>query len=59
MRLVQIADEIISVLTADPNADIKVRIEVDAQFVSGVNDQTKRAVSENARNLGFSIAEWE
>jgi predicted AAA+ superfamily ATPase len=59
MRLVQIADEIISVLTADPNADIKVRIEVDAQFASGASDQTKRAVSENARSLGFGIAEWE
>jgi hypothetical protein len=59
MRLVQIADEIISVLTADPNANIKVRVEIDANFANGVQDQTKRAVSENAKSLGFSIAEWE
>lgn len=59
MRLVQIADEIISVLTADPNANIKVRIEIDANFANGVQDQTKRAVSENAKSLGFSITEWE
>lgn len=59
MRLVQIADEIISVLTADPNADIKVRIEIDANFANGVQDQTKRAVSENAKSLGFSLTEWE
>jgi predicted AAA+ superfamily ATPase len=59
MRLVQIADEIISVLTADPNANIKVRVEIDANFANGVQDQTKRAVSENAKSLGFSITEWE
>jgi predicted AAA+ superfamily ATPase len=59
MRLVQIAEEIISILTADPNAEIKVRIEIEANFVNGAQDQTKRAISENAKTLGFNIAEWE
>jgi predicted AAA+ superfamily ATPase len=59
MRLVQIAEEILSILTADPNADVKVRIEIDATFPNGVQDQTKRAVSENAKTLGFNTAEWE
>ena len=59
MRLVQIADEIIAVLTADPNADVKVRIEIQANFENGAQDQTKRAVSENAKTLGFNNAEWE
>jgi len=59
MRLVQIADEIIAVLTADPNADVKVRIEIQAAFTNGAQDQTKRAVSENAKTLGFNNAEWE
>lgn len=59
MRLVQIAEEIIATLAADPNAEVKVRIEIEAGFANGAADQTKRAVSENARTLGFSTAEWE
>lgn len=59
MRLVQIAEEIIAHLAADPNAEVQVRIEVQATFNSGAPDQTKRAVSENAKTLGFNTAEWE
>ena len=59
MRLVQIAEEIIAVLTADPNAEIKVSVEIRANFPNGVQDQTKRAVSENSKTLGFKTAEWE
>ncbi len=59
MRLVQIAEEIIATLAADPNADVQVRIEIEANFANGAADQTKRAVSENAKTLGFNTAEWE
>jgi predicted AAA+ superfamily ATPase len=59
MRLVQIAEEIIATLAADPNADVKVRIEIEATFPNGAQDQTKRAVSENAKTLGFGTTEWE
>lgn len=59
MKLVQIAEEIISLLASDPNATVTVRIELEAQFPNGASDQTKRAVSENAKTLGFSTAEWE
>lgn len=59
MRLVQIAEEIIATLAADPNAEVKVRIEIEASFANGAADQTKRAVSENAKTLGFGTAEWE
>ena len=59
MRLVQIAEEIIALLTADPNAEVKVRIEIQAAFPNGAQDQTKRAVSENAKTLNFNNAEWE
>ena len=57
--LVQIAEEIIATLAADPNAEVKVRIEIEASFAHGVKDQTKRAISENAKTLGFNTAEWE
>ncbi len=59
MRLVQIAEEMIAILTADPNAEVKVCIEIEATFVNGAQDQTRRAVSENAKTLGFNTAEWE
>lgn len=59
MRLVQIAEEIISVLGSDPNATVTVVLEVSADFPAGANDTVKRAVSENARSLGFKSAEWE
>jgi len=59
MRLVQIAEEIISVLTSDPNATVRVVVEISAEFPEGVQDGVKRAVSENARALGLKSADWE
>ena len=59
MRMVQIADEIISVLGSDPNASVKVVVEISADFPDGAKDAVKRAVSENARTLGLKSADWE
>ena len=59
MRLVQIAEEIIALLVADPNAEVSVRLEIQANFPNGAQDQTKRAVSENSKTLGINNAEWE
>ena len=35
MRLVQIAEEIIGVLASDPQANVKVRLEINADFPRG------------------------
>jgi hypothetical protein len=59
MRLVQIADEIVSVLVSDPNASVKVVVEISAEFPDGAKETIKRAVSENARSLGLKGADWE
>jgi hypothetical protein len=59
MRLVQLAEEIISVLTSDPNADVTVTVEINAAFPNGASDQVKRAVTENATSLGFKTKVWE
>ena len=59
MRMVQVAEEIIAVLAADPNAEVKVAVEIQVSFPSGASDQTKRAVTENARTLNFRNADWE
>jgi len=57
--LVQLAEEIISLLANDPHASLKVTVEISAEFPKGVSDSIKRAVSENATNLGFKIKSWE
>lgn len=59
MRLVQIAEEIIRVLASDSQANVKVSVEITADFSEGVSDQIKRAVSENATSLGFKNKTWE
>ncbi len=59
MRMVEVADEIIAVLAADPSAEVKVTVEIQVNFPAGASDQTKRAVTENAKTLNFKNADWE
>ncbi len=59
MRLVQLAEEVISLLDSDPNASVTVTLEVSAEFLDGVSDQTKRAVTENANIQGLKISSWD
>lgn len=59
MRLVQIADEIVSLLATDPNANVRLTVEIAADFPDGAGDTVRRAVSENARSLGLKTADWE
>ena len=59
MRMVELAEEIISLLAADPDAVVKVTIEISADFPAGASEQTKRAVSENASTLGLLHSNWE
>ena len=59
MRLVQLADEIVSVLNSDPNAAVKLVVEISAEFPEGATKTVKRAVSENARSLGLKTSDWE
>lgn len=59
MRIVQVAEEIIAVLGADPNAEVKVAVEIQVNFPSGASDQIKRAVTENVRTLNFKNVDWE
>ncbi len=59
VRLVQIADEIISLLVSDPQATVNVTVEISADFPAGASEGIKRAVSENAQTLGFKNKAWE
>lgn len=58
MRLTLLAEEIINVLTSDPNATVKVTVEIAAAFPNGVPDHIRRAITENANQLGFKNSEW-
>ncbi len=59
MRLVEIAGEIIAVLASDPNATVKISVEISADYPHGASDQIKRSVAENATNLNFKTKSWE
>lgn len=59
MRLVQIADEVIALLAQDPHVAVTVTVEIHADFASGASEHTNRAVSANAKTLGFKSADWE
>ncbi|MEJ7590661.1 MAG: hypothetical protein WKF77_03875 [Planctomycetaceae bacterium] len=59
MRLVQVAEEIITLLASDPNASLNITVEINAEFPTGASDQIKRAVTENATSLGFKSKAWE
>ena len=59
MRLVDVADEIISILAGDPNATLNITLEINAEFPTGASDQIKRAVTENATSLAFKTKSWE
>jgi predicted AAA+ superfamily ATPase len=58
MKLAELAEEIIAVLSTDPNASVKVTVEIAAAFPNGVPDHIRRAVSENTNQLKFKHAEW-
>lgn len=59
MNLITLADEVITLLASDPNAVVKVSVEISAEFPKGAPDHIRRGVSENATQLGFKAKDWE
>ena len=59
MHLVELAEEIVSVLSSDPSATVRLAVEISADFPDGASESMRRAVSENARSLGIKKADWE
>ncbi len=59
MKLVTVAEEVISLLASDPNASVKVTVEITAEFPKGAPDYIERGVSENANQLDFKSKDWE
>ena len=58
-RLIQISDEVLTILGLDKDATIRVTVEIEADFPNGASDTIRRGVSENATQLGFKSKEWE
>jgi predicted AAA+ superfamily ATPase len=58
-KLNTIAEEVIELLASDPNATVRITLEIDAEFPQGASDTIRRGVSENANSLGFKTKDWE
>lgn len=58
VKLMQLVDEIVAVLASDAQADVRVTLEINAEFPLGVSDQIRRAVGENGDALGIPV-NWE
>jgi hypothetical protein len=58
MKLSELTEEIILVLANDLTATVRVSVEIEAEFQNGAADATRRAVSENAKQLQMKRAEW-
>jgi hypothetical protein len=59
VKLRDIADELIALLIQDPDAEVSVTLEINAEFPNGAAEHIKRGVSENANGLGFESKTWE
>lgn len=55
----RIADEVVAHLTAQPGAEVEVTLEIAVRLPGGAGEQVVRAVTENARTLGFSSQGFE
>lgn len=55
----QIVDEVIQHFTTRPDADVRIKIEIETSDGKGFDENLQRAVRENCNTLGFSSAEFE
>nr|HMT06305.1 Swt1 family HEPN domain-containing protein [Solirubrobacterales bacterium] len=55
----QITDEVLAHLAANPGAEVKVTVEIEATSSEGFDDKSSRTVSENASTLKFSQSGFE
>lgn len=55
----RIADEVISHLVALMGSDVKVTLEIEADFPNGAPDNVVRTVTENSRTLKFTSQGFE
>ncbi len=54
-----ILQEVVAHLTSLPQANVRVTLEIEADLPQGLPDDVQRAITENARTLGFTASEFE
>ncbi len=59
MQLVQLAEELVALLSADPSAQMAVTLEIRAEFPNGASEKLVRDVRENAAQLRVGGGGWE
>jgi hypothetical protein len=59
IRLALLAEEVISVLAADPDAEVKITVDIEAKLSSDVTDQFQQSIAEKTVALGFQKAQWK
>lgn len=59
MGFATIVDEIMQQFTTDPNANVTISIDIQAQSSSGFDETVQRAVRENCNHLRFKNADFE
>lgn len=57
--LIEIADELLNLLSQSPDSDVKITLEINATFPNGISEDKKRPINENATSLEFKIKTWE
>jgi hypothetical protein len=55
----RIAEEVISHLSGQVGAEVRITLEIEARMPSGANEQVVRVVTENARTLKFTTHGFE
>ena len=59
IQMMDLADELITHQISDPNAEVSIHVEIQAEFPDGVDDSVKRTVSENAKYLKLKYCDWK
>ncbi len=59
VRMIEVAEEVISALCKDPNATVRVTVEIAAEFPEGAPPEMLRIVTENSKALKFASQEFE
>ena len=59
VRFSEIYAEVLKHLAADPNAEVRVTLEISAEFPNGAGAEVKRTVETNVSVLKFKNSEWE
>lgn len=59
MQYAKIAEEVVALLAAKPGTRVQIKLDITAVDLAGYDDQTRRAVKENARALKFDQVDFE